>query len=494
MSKPIAEMSDAELAAASGELQHKKRIDEKRPTAKIQCFDEIDVEAVDWVWPGRIAVGKLTLFAGDPGLGKSQATLDVAGRLSTGIPFPDGAKCEQGDSLILTAEDDPGDTIRPRLDALEANLSKVHFLHCKVSPSGAQDIPSLLDGDIFKDAIDQIRGKGGNPRLLVIDPLEGFLDGADAHKNAEVRSALMPIVRLARKEGFAVLGVQHLNKGGGSPSYRVGGSIAFTALARAAWIFGKDQEDPDRRLFLCLKNNLGKDNSGLEYRVVEAANGAPRISWGGPADDDIRTVLSQERTSREDRVAPFQDEILEILKARYPRAVRVKELVELLDKSQSQVSTALAKLLDRGLAKRSIGVRGYWEAVIITSSPVQNSDDNDDSDDEEPISLPLLRVSPSFRAEEGCDSCPPATPATLEQPSDEEVVLAAAVKLGFRTKESAAEFGKISTFAIDYAAQFIPTTVDGESPIDLEEAHLESDKILAKAGHKPVQEIPDELW
>ena len=51
----------------------------------------VDVQAVDvdWLWPGRIALGKLTLLAGDPGNGKSLLTIDAAARVSCGRPWPD---------------------------------------------------------------------------------------------------------------------------------------------------------------------------------------------------------------------------------------------------------------------------------------------------------------------------------------------------------------------------------------------------------------------
>ena len=45
---------------------------------------------VDWLWPGRLPLGKLAILDGDPGVGKSVVTLDLCARLGTGRPFPDG--------------------------------------------------------------------------------------------------------------------------------------------------------------------------------------------------------------------------------------------------------------------------------------------------------------------------------------------------------------------------------------------------------------------
>jgi hypothetical protein len=98
------------------------------PSAIIKTFSDIQPEKIKWLWKNRIAIGKLTIFAGDPGLGKSQGTLDMAARLSRCDCFPDGTPGILGDTIILSSEDDPRDTIRPRLDALNADMSRIHIL------------------------------------------------------------------------------------------------------------------------------------------------------------------------------------------------------------------------------------------------------------------------------------------------------------------------------------------------------------------------------
>jgi RecA-family ATPase len=83
---------------------------------------DVKAEPVRWLWPGRIAVGKVTLLAGNPGLGKSQISASLAGIVTTGARWPsDGALAEPGAVAILTAEDDAGDTWVPRLKAAGAD-------------------------------------------------------------------------------------------------------------------------------------------------------------------------------------------------------------------------------------------------------------------------------------------------------------------------------------------------------------------------------------
>ena len=74
---------------------------------------DVDREQVRWLWPGRIPLGKVTVLDGDPGTGKSTLTLTIAAKVTTGSPFPDGTRPERADVILLSAEDDIGDTIRP---------------------------------------------------------------------------------------------------------------------------------------------------------------------------------------------------------------------------------------------------------------------------------------------------------------------------------------------------------------------------------------------
>src|SRR5437868_10099227 len=95
----------------------------------VPSFDpvgQLGARVVSWLWPGRMALGKLAILDGDPGLGKSLVALDLCARLSTGRPFPDGSLGSgPGTALILNGEDSAEDTIRPRLQSLGSDLDRV---------------------------------------------------------------------------------------------------------------------------------------------------------------------------------------------------------------------------------------------------------------------------------------------------------------------------------------------------------------------------------
>lgn len=231
---------------------------------------EIQAKPIRWLWKGRIARGKVSMLAGNPGLGKSQITASLAAIVSTGGVWPvDRTQCERGNVVILSAEDDPADTIRPRLEAAGADLERVIILDGIIRHTDGSGRALSLKSDM--DRLDDTLIAIGDVALVVIDPITAYLGDVDSHKNAEIRGSLAPLSDLAAEHATAVLCVSHLNKSGGSDAMlRVTGSLAFVAAARAAFLVAKDKENEARRLFLPMKNNIGNDRTGLAFEVQSA--------------------------------------------------------------------------------------------------------------------------------------------------------------------------------------------------------------------------------
>jgi hypothetical protein len=249
--------------------------------AVMTCLADVQPEPISWLWPKRIARGKLTLLVGDPGLGKSFVTCAISATVTIGGQWPDlvGECCDAGQVVMLSAEDGLADTIRPRLDAAGADCRRVHALTTIRTRNGKLRPFRLSDGlPLLEEALDRL----ADVRLVVIDPVSAYLgSGADEHKNAEVRTLLTPLNELATRRNVAVVMVTHLNKGSGTTKaiYRATGSLAFVAAARQAWLFCKDNQetkkgaepDPFRRLILPAKSNIVAEPMGLAYRLVDGA-------------------------------------------------------------------------------------------------------------------------------------------------------------------------------------------------------------------------------
>lgn len=268
-----------DLAIARGIQDVKRQIESAdrellniRVGARIVRASDVTPESVAWLWPGKFALGKVSMIAGSPGLGKSQVSCSVAAIVSRGNRWPvDRTSASPGTIVFLSAEDDPADTIIPRLMAAGADLDRVHLLEAIRSGKGERAF------DLGRDLgnLDRLLRELGDVRMIVIDPISAYLGKTDSHSNAEIRALLHPLAKLAGEHRAAAVGITHLNKGGQqtrdptqSALQRVTGSIAFTAAARAVWMVIRDPDDPKRRLFLPAKNNLAEDQSGLAFKVV----------------------------------------------------------------------------------------------------------------------------------------------------------------------------------------------------------------------------------
>jgi hypothetical protein len=302
-------------------------------------------------------LGKVTVIAGDPGLGKSLVTLDLAARVSRGSMWPDGSENEIGEVLLLSAEDDAADTIRPRLDACDANVENVHILESIAIGDGRTDskLVTLLDVEPVEFWMHQ----HSDCRLIIIDPITAYLADTDSHKNAELRALLTPWAKLAADCGVAVVAVSHLTKNSStSAMYRVTGSLAFVAASRAVWCVAKDKQDPDRRLFLPVKCNLGPDQHGLAYRVF-ADGDAVMIEWEpDPVQIDVQDALAPDVPDRE---RPERDEAAQWLHDQLTgNSMTVKEL-----KKEAIAAGVAWRTLERakssaGVRARKRGIGGVW--------------------------------------------------------------------------------------------------------------------------------------
>src|SRR5262249_18103468 len=193
----------------------------------VKCAADIKPEKIDWLWDERLPLGKCVLVAGEGGLGKSMLLAWIAAAVSRGKEWPCGeGQSRRGSVVILSAEDDAADTIVPRLMAAEADCSKVHILEAVRSreSEGRRSFNLQLDLPELEKTIEQLN----DAVLVIIDPITSYLGKVDSHKNAELRSGLEPLGRMAAKQHVTVIANTHLSKAaGGTANSRVIGSVAF---------------------------------------------------------------------------------------------------------------------------------------------------------------------------------------------------------------------------------------------------------------------------
>ncbi len=245
----------------------------------LTCLADVEPREVSWFWPGRIPLGRITLVVGRPGEGKSFVSIDIAARVTTGSPWPDGSGCApEGSVILISCEDDPHDVIRTRLDAHRADVQKVHLLSGVLKSTDTGDLREVMFRLQDVESLEAALKLHRDCKLIVVDPVGSFLGvGTDAHRDNEVRGVLAPVARLAEKYGPAVVVIAHRRKGTGQFADDLAlGSRAFTGIARAVWHLTRDPQDKDRRLWLPGKNNLAVEGDGLAFTI---GGDPPRIWW-----------------------------------------------------------------------------------------------------------------------------------------------------------------------------------------------------------------------
>jgi putative DNA primase/helicase len=271
--------------------------------ANLVRASDVKPESVEWLWPHYIPRSKITMADGDPGLAKSTVFLDLAARVSTGRPLPDGHTIgEPANVIVLSYEDGIADTIVPRLIAAGADLSRVYILSAILNDAREEERMPELPTDIPILAA-AIRSK--KAAFVIIDPLMACLSSEiDSHRDQDVRRAMTPLKKLAEETGAAIVIIRHCSKSAGvSAIHKGSGSVGLIGASRLGMLFAKDPDaqDSGRVIVAVTKSNLGPIPPALVYRIeTDEAHGCGRIVWEGTTNhkaEDL-TGLPMDRGER----------------------------------------------------------------------------------------------------------------------------------------------------------------------------------------------------
>lgn len=397
-STPPASRNATKLASGAKILPHEYYSSVKPAiySVSLQCAADIKPEAIRWLWIGWLAKGKLHIFAGTAGTGKTTIAIALAAIITTGGKFPDGILCPIGSVLIWSGEDSPADTLIPRLMAAGADLSKVHFIGDTLT---ADNESRSFDPAIDMQALERKAATIPDLALLIIDPIVNAVAG-DSHKNGEVRRALQPVVDFGERLNCAVLGITHFSKGGQgtNPLERVTGSLAFGALARIVLATAKiDDGENTRRIFCRAKSNIGLDSGGFEYdlkqKEVQTDIFSSYALWGKAVEGNARELLAE--PTHDDSASDCVEFLTELLKAGRMSAKDISTEGRSSGYSENQLRRAREKLKIKphrtGFGKGSIV---YWDLPCIDgNSSVKNTIDVIDVEQISVTSMPSIDKS-----------------------------------------------------------------------------------------------------
>jgi hypothetical protein len=364
--------------AKSNDPKAQPKVTKARGKANLVVLSDVEPTIVEWLWHGYFPLGKLSLVMGDPGLGKSTLSIDLAARLTSGRPFPGGAALEPRGVVLLTGEDGLSDTVRPRFEAAGGD-SRLAVVIQSVSDEDGGERSLSLPGDLgfVREAILK-----QNAAMVVIDPLMAFLSGdVNSWHDQQIRQALTPLTRLAEEMRVAVVVITHLNKKQGTSAlYRSGGSIGIVAAVRAAFLVAKHPDDDSRRVLSPVKFNLGPPPQSRVFRLDGAPNGSSRVVWEGVTDLRSDQLLDSPKEGKLDTAKAFlRDQLSEGSQAVIP----IEELA---------LRAGIAKrTLDR--ARADLGVtahrRGFQGAVFLSLPPEGGNIEDLAMNDDLPLDPPI---------------------------------------------------------------------------------------------------------
>ena len=310
------------LAEEERQLNAAKAAKKKRKF-RIRPACEFAPETAEYLVEPYLPRGMVSILGGVSGAGKTSLALDLCARLTRGKtppvayaavpsgrgPFalpPRKAALREGGGtegdgegkpadrlgpctvIYLTAENDPNKVLRPRAEAMGADLTRLYFQEGASYAMGDEDLYNLC--------------RAIRPDLLVFDPIQSYLgQGVQMNRAEQVRPLLDSLSALAKELDMAVLLISHMSKPGPgvcSALDRLLGSSDFRNAARSILIVGRAPDDPDIRVFAHAKNSLGIPGQSQKYHIGPGGT----VAYDGPCDLTADRIIQESGAAQ--RTAP----------------------------------------------------------------------------------------------------------------------------------------------------------------------------------------------
>lgn len=304
---------------------------------KLLRADTIEPQQAHWLWYPYIPAKSSSMLFGPGGVGKSYLTCAIAAAVTTGTPLPGQSRGVRPQKvLMLSAEDDLNVVIRPRLDLVGADLSRIYI------PSE----PFVLDKKGLKDMAQYMKKTAAT--VVFIDPIVHYMGGQiDMHRMNEVRGIMGALQQLAKETGTAMVIVHHSRKGSDGHGYeRASGSADFVNATRSSILCGKTNDGGT--VMAHVKNNYGPIGDAICYNA-----GNDGFTWGDFADKDVLEFVDHSQ-------------------GRPPKAKgRASAFLETMLRDGPVPSEELyASAKDEGLAKRTVdrAKKGLAESYVDRAS------------------------------------------------------------------------------------------------------------------------------
>ena len=341
-------------------------------------LSDVAPKPVSWLWPQRIPLGKLTLLVGEPAVGKSLLAADIAARVSAGAPWPDSPDepNQPGGVVLLCTEDDLADTVRPRLDAADADHRRIAAI-TSVKRNILSPLPMPLRAISLLPGLPHLETAIQNTpecRLVVIDPILPSLDLGAPPSHSDTRAVMEPLAELATRHQVAVIAVHRANRNAnGFILERLTAKLA-PGTARTVTALVHDADAPERRLFVPIRNTLADNVPPLPCYVTLSKNHqVPGINW---VDEPvgISSQAALERSAANDHQVAAREWLRQKLDKGPIKAEEVLDDARYEGFSHQTVRKAFNQIQAQR-ARSGFGPKGFWVWAAPLSRIENNQDD-----------------------------------------------------------------------------------------------------------------------
>ena len=238
-------------------------------------LSEVKPEPVSWLWPGWISVGTVVVLEGNPGVGKTLLALDLAARVSAGRTMPDGRSgLSEPAGVVLVTGDDLSRTVRPRLDVMGADVTRIQHLPCD-----GHRLPTDADLASIRVTIGAAAAK-----FVVVAPLLPVpSSGAASCTDQELRNALTKLARLAARTRTAILVTRDLDNGAAGNTRDRGAGLGNVSGVSTRLIAGPDPDDAQQSVLRRIASDPSTEGAEfVQFRMVVTDAGVRSITWNAP--------------------------------------------------------------------------------------------------------------------------------------------------------------------------------------------------------------------
>ena len=250
--------------------------DFRPPTGGVIRASQLATYEHEWLVPGWIPRGCVTVLGGPSGVGKSTFLAGLVAQCTGGPKLLHACERMRSGALWFTAEEQPGGMVTPRLLAADADLAMVGYPGWDQNGRLIHRLQLPQDLELLRTTIHAER-----VALCVMDPITSYLGmSCDPMSARDVRGLLEVLEMVASDTGAAIVLTLHDRKSGqGGSMDQYAGSAAWTQTPRIIVRLGHDPDVTGRCVMTSDKCSLARKPKSRYYTLSETG-GPPRFELG----------------------------------------------------------------------------------------------------------------------------------------------------------------------------------------------------------------------